>query len=158
MTTKSTTLEQAFVGDHREMTQHFSRLLQALQNHDDSSAVQLADQLDQLAGPHIQFEEHYLYPEVARHRGEEYTRRLYEEHRAARQALRLLLEHKDTPHLTPEERSRLLELVQVGLDHAISCGTLASHLTALDPAHKAELLARLKQFRQESKRWCELGE
>lgn len=45
-------LVQEFAADHREMT----KLQLALDNSDDAHAVEPSDELDQLRGPHIQFE------------------------------------------------------------------------------------------------------
>jgi hypothetical protein len=41
-------------------------------------------------------------------------------------------------------------------DHVLSCGTLLSHLTALDEAAQQRMLERLLEFRRERRRWTEL--
>ncbi len=156
MPADSSPLEEAFIEDHRHLTQGFSRLLQALEDDDLPAAVQLAAQLDRQAGAHIEFEESVLYPEVARCRGRESAERLYREHQIALAGVKFLLDCKDAAGLKPEDRVRLLEQVQIALDHAIGCGALLSHLTVLDAAQQARLLEQLQVFRRRGRRWSEL--
>ena len=158
MPLETSPLERAFVEDHRRLTRGFARLLEALQQEDDERAVQIADELDRQAGPHIEFEEHVLYPHVAETRGEQFVGRLYREHRTAFEAVRFLLERREHPQLTPEERAKLKEQVQTGLEHAISCGTLLSHLTVLDADRQAELLKQLEAYRRRGHRWLEVDQ
>jgi hypothetical protein len=158
MPTHSRPLEDAFVEDHRHLTEGFSRLLQLLEQDNIPAAIETAEEVDRLAGGHIEFEEHVLYPKVKETYGSEYVANLYDEHGIALQAIRALLAHKEDPQLSPGEREKLIQQVRTGLDHTISCGTLLSHLTVLDEAEQRELLSELLRFRQENKRWTELEE
>ena len=150
----------AFVDDHRQLTRALKQLKDALGRHDLSEAKRIAEELDRAAGPHILFEEVYLYPEVARERGRDYIDRLYEEHRAGRDLLTriLVLRNDSRRRLNDEEEARLLELAGMMLDHAVSCGTLLSHLTTLDLTTQKEYCAALLALREQGNRWTEIPE
>jgi len=149
-------LGRAFVEDHKHMIGGFAKLKRALEQGAAAEAKQIADDLDRLAGPHIQFEEEVLYPRVAEARGRSYAERLYEEHADGKQAIRTLRERSPSELTEPETRAQLISGVQTVLDHAISCGTLLSHLTSLPADSQQELLARLESIRREGTRWTEL--
>jgi len=156
MTPHSTSLEAEFVTDHRTLTQTISRLLDALRSGRDAEAMQIADELDTLAGPHIAFEESVMYPEVARHTDAAFAQRLYEEHRIALRGVRRLLEHREQPELSPEERTKIMDDLQTGLDHVVSCGRLLSHLTVLDEKTQRQYLDQLIDLRHQGTRWTAL--
>ena len=61
-------LQTAFVDDHQTMTRGYVDLLEAIQSRDFALASQTAARIDELAGPHIEFEEQCLYPEVTKNR------------------------------------------------------------------------------------------
>ena len=153
-------LTTAFVDDHRQLTRALKQLKDALGRHDLSEAKRIAEELDCAAGPHILFEEAFLYPEVARARGRDYINRLYEEHRAGRDLLtRILALRSDSRRrLGNEEQARLLQQAEMTLGHAVSCGTLLSYLTTLDQTAQKEYFAALLALRQQAKRWTEIPE
>ena len=153
-------LTTAFVDDHQQLTRALKQLKDALGRHDLSEAKRIAEELDRAAGPHILFEEAFLYPEVARARGRDYIDRLYEEHRVGRDLLtRLLVLRSDSRRrLGDEEQARLLQQAEMTLGHAVSCGTLLSYLTTLDQTAQKEYFAALLALRQQAKRWTEIPE
>jgi Hemerythrin HHE cation binding domain len=153
-------LTTAFVDDHQQLTRALKQLKDALGRHDLSEAKRIAEELDCAAGPHILFEEAFLYPEVARAHGRDYIDRLYEEHRAGRDLLtRILVMRSDSRRrLGDEEQARLLQQAETTLDHAVSCGTLLSYLTTLDQTAQKEYFAALLALRQQAKRWTEIPE
>jgi hypothetical protein len=146
-------LAAAFVNDHKHLIRGLAQLKEALESGDLEGAQRIANALDLSAGPHIAFEERYLYPEVARTRGREYVERLYDEHRIGRQLLARLLENECTSDMAAEERARLVDQAAMVMDHAVSCGTLLSHLTALDMTRQGEFLDRLLKLREHPRRW-----
>lgn len=156
MSRHRSTLEEAFQEDHRVMTQGFSRLLKALEEDDLPQAIEIADDLDRHVGPHIEFEERVLYPQVSKDRGAAYVDQLYDEHQTALQAVNFLRGCRGKKKLTSEDRHRLIEQVKTALDHAISCGTLLSHLTVLDANRQQVLVEELNAFRRKQHRWTEL--
>jgi hypothetical protein len=150
-------LEMEFIKDHQKLTRGFSRIIAAIHEDDWPAAVQAAQELNREGGPHIAFEEDVLYPRVAQSRSERSVRHLYDEHQAAISAVRFLLSHPHEQGIAPDAKARLLEQLQTGLDHAVSCGTLLSYLTVLDAPTQRDLLATLKQHRAAGKTMVELA-
>ena len=148
-------LVKAFLEDHKHLTQGFSSLLRALKENDFAAASQIADDIDRLAGPHIEFEEEFFYPVVERARGREYVSRLYKEHGAGLRAVKALRAAAHEPDKKGTEA--LLEAAQTALDHAVSCGTLLSHVTTLGESEQAELLQKLLDLRKQGRRWTEMA-
>jgi len=58
-------LGRAFVEDHKHMIGGVAKLKQALEQRGTTEAKQIAEDLDRVVGPHIQFEETVLYARVA---------------------------------------------------------------------------------------------
>ncbi len=154
-TDSSQSLRNAFIEDHRHLTQGLNRLLKALRADDFEEGIAIARELDRVAGPHIQFEEEVLYPEITRTRGTDFTDRLYDEHGTALQAIRTLLA-ANGGSLSPSTKAQVIEAAQTGLSHAVSCGTLLSHLTTLPEEMQERLLTRLQDLRADGRRWSEL--
>ncbi len=146
-------LAEAFLEDHRHLTQGLSGTLTALEQGELTTAMRMADELDRRAGPHIRFEEAYFYPEVGRSRGPAYVSQLLREHDAGRQAVRALVDRPAGRQLTDDERSRITAGLREALDHAVSCGTLLSHVTTLDAEKQQCLLNTLLRLRDEGGRW-----
>ncbi len=151
-----TALEQEFVNDHREMTRALVAVLTALENEDIASAIQSADELDVLAGPHIQFEESILYPTVAKTTGEEFHQQLLAEHQQPLAAVRLLLARRENPNISSSQRDQLINQIRVGVEHVETCGRLLSHLASLDEQTQSRYLKELRDLRSANCRWSEL--
>ena len=150
-----TRLEQEFIADHRRLTRAFQRLIRAVERNESHELRAGADELDRIAGPHIEFEEHVLYPRVEDDRGNDFGAKLRREHQVARSALRFLQNRGDAA-LDADDRARVLEQLRVGLDHAVACGTLLSHLAVLDEAEQENMLDRLQAYRNRKLRWTQL--
>jgi hypothetical protein len=156
-TKESISLSEAFLEDHRHLTQGLSGILQALQADNLEEAIRMAEELDRVAGPHMEFEEEVLYPEVGKSRGPDYVSRLYREHQVALTAVKALINQQYQERLEPQLKEEILQSLQTGLDHAISCGTLLSHVTSLDQNRQNEMLTRLLDLRRIGHRWSELS-
>ncbi len=152
---KERSLSDAFLEDHQHLTRGLSATLDALEKDDLPGAVRLADELDRRAGPHIEFEEEVFYPEVAKSRGPDYVAQLHREHDSGRVAINRLLGNRTRERLEPEERTRIVAGLHEALDHAVSCGTLLSHVTTLDPARQQEVLEQLLSYRRKGHRWTD---
>lgn len=146
-------LAAAFLEDHKVLTRGLATTLSAVQRGDFATAARAAEQLDQQAGPHIEFEERFFYPEVEKSRGAEYVSGLHREHDAGRNALRTLLAMRGSGRLDPDDRALVISQLHEALDHAVSCGTLLSHLTTLETDQQDVLLAHLLRLRREGPRW-----
>lgn len=149
-------LAKAFLEDHRHLTRGFAGLLRAIDDNDLKESRALAEELDRRGGPHIEFEETVFYPELATAFGGDFTRGLYQEHDVAYRAVASLLARNADERLSTAERARLHQQVKTGLDHAITCGTLISHIAGLDPKRQQELLDKLLDLRRKGRRWSEL--
>ncbi|MHC4989450.1 MAG: hemerythrin domain-containing protein [Planctomycetota bacterium] len=149
-------LSRAFLEDHRKMTQCLSGLLEAIRNNEPERARELADELDRVAGSHIEFEEAVFYPTLERTLGPEDTRRLYHEHRVGLKAVTTLRDRPTEQPFSETEVAGLADDVQTALDHAVSCGMLLGNVSALDEADQAEMLHQLEAARQRGRRWSEL--
>lgn len=155
-TDSESALAREFLQDHQTLSRGLAALRDAIIRNDLEDAKTLADRVDRSAGGHMEFEERLLYPHVARVLGAEYVDRLYAEHRLGKTAVARVLARPSAEPLPAEEQSALLaELETVG-DHVLSCGTLLSHLTALDEPAQQRMLERLLEFRRERRRWTEL--
>ena len=148
-------LAAAFTEDHRHFTRGLSRILSALKKGDDATAARLADELDRAVGPHIEFEERVFYPEVAKSRGKDFTRELYREHRVGQSAIKALVTPDRAP-FTDDERRELVSQLETAMDHALSCGTLLSHITTRGEAEQERMLEELRQASRRGRRWTEL--
>ncbi|NQV28978.1 MAG: hemerythrin domain-containing protein [Rhodopirellula sp.] len=155
MKTARIALEEEFATDHRKLTRGFAALLEALKTAHDDEARQVADHIDLVGGPHIEFEETVLYPVVERVEGPTFASQLYSEHRTAFEAVAWLLKHTEKEPIDDIARARLVDQVQTGLDHAESCGSLMGHLTALDESQHETFLQKLYACREAGRRWSD---
>lgn len=152
---RKSSLERAFVEDHKHLTRGFAEILEALETNDWPRASRAADEIDRLVGAHIEFEERFLYPEVGKVRGEAYATCLYDEHDVALDAIRALESCDPEAGLSSEEKARVARAARTGLDHAIHCGTLLSHLTTLEPSRQSALEDELLELRRRGRRWTD---
>jgi hypothetical protein len=151
----SSKLAQEFLEEHRHLTRGLYQIRQAIEGDDLEAASQQAEQLDRLVGAHMEFEEEVFYPELVDRLGDRFVSRLYEEHEEGQTAVKTLLTNSTVP-LDPVAKEQLLGQVQTALDHAISCGTLLSHIGDLEPAEEERVMERWQEIHQRSPRWTEL--
>lgn len=151
-------LRDAFIEDHQKMTKGLTELIRLVEAGEMDEASQRARQLDAVIGPHIEFEERRFYPQVRKSRGEEYVRNLYHEHQEGVEALSALITAEDPAAIDEAGRKRILDHLRTALDHAFSCGTLLSHVTALPDREQGDLLKDLKRYRSAGRLWTELDD
>lgn len=149
-------LVDAFEEDHRDLTEGLDHLVRALRADDLERAFELADRVDRTVGAHIDFEESVFYPQLEKTLGKEFVSRLFHEHDAGKSAIRSLLEARDLGVVDPEARREILADLDTALEHALSCGTLLSHLDSLDEEQLETMLRRLHEARERGRRWSEL--
>ena len=150
-------LEKEFVADHRNTSRGLKSLKDALEAEDDAAVLEAAQRLDRVAGPHIAFEEQWLYPLVEKSRGEEFRHHMTGEHDEVVETLSEILACDGLSCVSSARKSEWQRDLQTGLDHVVTCGTLLSHLTALDEAERTEMLRRLQDLRDEGVLWTELA-
>ena len=156
MTNIQDQLSQAFTDDHKVMMRGFRDLLQALDQRDYAAAARLATKLDLVAGPHIEFEERYLYPAVKESRGEEYVSRLYEEHYQLLSVIVSLQTLTEDAAASDDRIASWKKSLELGLDHAATCGTLLSHLQAGAEQRQRNYLEAIGRLRKQGRRWSEI--
>lgn len=152
--TQESPLIAEFLKDHQQFSRLLFQIKKLLDEGKIEAAQQRAEELDQLAGPHIEFEETELYPRLkilgARQATEEL---LVDQHHDALLALQALIEMEE-----PDEDS--LEGIKKGfgdaLNHAEHCGSLISLMVQLDQDQQAESLRSLIQLRSKGNRWTQL--
>lgn len=151
-----TELEREFIEGHQKLTSSFQQVIDAVEKNDPKRMRASAELLDKVAGPQMEFEEHVLYPQVAQDRRDGFERTLLREHQVARSAMLFLMDHGDDP-LPVDDRARVLEQLRVGLEYAIACEAMLSHVKLASEERQQKLLAELRQFRREGVRWTAMG-
>jgi len=149
-------LRDDFLQDHRQLIKGLSEILKSLRGNDVPRAMALADGLDRAIGAHIELEEQEFYPLLKERLGSEFVTQLYEEHAAGKEAIATLLAHRGRENEL-KARADLTENLERMLEHALSCGSLLSHLDREDEERIAALHDRLRVLRAENKRWTECG-
>jgi hypothetical protein len=152
-TNSKTALKREFLNDHRRMTRLLRDVVENLENGDIEAGRSLADELDQVAGPHIAFEETILYPAVGSAEGVAFQQKLLAEHDQAREGLAQMLAADQSQLDDVAYRNGVLAALHTGLKHAESCGTLVSHLEEMTDDQQRQALSRLKELRQIGSRW-----
>ncbi|MDH3254787.1 MAG: hemerythrin domain-containing protein [Acidobacteriota bacterium] len=155
MTTVREELEVAFLEDHRLLTTGLERIAAALANDDLETAIEAADVVDQNVGPHMRFEEEEYYPRLRSLLGDAFVNQLYHEHGEGQEAIRRLVSAGHGNTLSPSAREEVAGLVKTALEHALSCGTLLSHLGSFDESEQRLLGERLDALRRLGTRWTE---
>lgn len=146
-------LVREFLDDHRKMSQLLLHVVVSLEVGNLEEATAAAEKLNQIAGPHIAYEETELYPRIS---GEKLisdtTRELYDEHREAVMAVKALLED---PQPDQEQLGKIIDGLKTGVRHAEHCGSLVSLLAALPEPEQSASLERLLELRREGKPWTD---
>lgn len=150
-------LVAAFEEDHRVLTRGLYELRRLAEAGEWAAAATHAGELDRAVGAHIEFEEKNFYPMLRRFLGAEFIGQLYREHEQGRQALKALEALEDDRAPDPAQRAAVLEQLEIATSHALSCGTLVSHLETLGPAQRAEMLTALEACHQQACSWTSRG-
>ena len=153
--TAKTELVELFLRDHRQMTRMLSDVVSHLHRNELVPALTVAQKLDRVAGPHIQFEEQVLYPEVKSVRGKAFDERLRDEHQAARDGLTRFLTASELQLKDPGFLAMVEKKLRSGLKHAESCGTLVSHLEQFSTSQQQQALLQLSKLKRAGTSWTE---
>lgn len=156
MPQESSSLRAAFLDDHRRLTRGLLRLLEALKENDPAAARAAADELDEVAGPHMEFEETIFYPTLEQLLGSDFVDRLSHEHALGQDAVRTVLRRNADAPFPESERRMLVERMETALEHALSCGSLLSHLDNLDECTTRKMHEQLLELRAQKRRWTSL--
>jgi hypothetical protein len=149
-------LKTAFIEDHRELSQGYVKLLQLLEKKELAKLIKESRRFDAMAGPHIAFEETFLYPILVESFGVAYVNNLMAEHSEVLVALLSILKLDANAPLSDKKMHELQESLKRGLEHSESCGSLISYLKVLNTERQKKLLSDLLLFRQLRTSWSEL--
>ena len=153
-----TTLVNEFLRDHQRFISLLRDVVVFVERGEIATARSLADELDRLAGPHIEFEEKILYPTTIAAHGVLLERKLLAEHGNFRAGLKQLLSASDARLSRPEFQQRVAAALRGGLKHAESCGLLVSHLDQLTELEQQQALTKLNGLKREGRRWTAAAE
>lgn len=148
-------LQNAFLSDHRRLIQSMTALRAALESGEDQRARELANEVDLIAGPHMEFEEQHFYPFLKPRIGKQRVLRFYREHAEGKRALTLLLDAPTDVPFEDELRQRALAGLDTALQHALGCGAVMAEIHGLDPLQQTDLLRELQVARERGRRWSE---
>ncbi|MDJ0977565.1 MAG: hemerythrin domain-containing protein [Erythrobacter sp.] len=142
-----------FRRDHATLGRGLHNIAVALRAGDDEGASVAARDLDRAAGAHIAFEEGHFYPELRELLGDSEVDAFEREHERGYSAIDRLLALKARGTLTPAERSELLRQIEAMQTHTDECGEHFGALGRIPLKRQKELLAALKQLREEAPTW-----
>ncbi len=144
-----------FLHDHQQMSRLLYSITQLLKADKVEQAREQARELNELAGPHIAYEECELYPRLAQ-LGEKRVSKelLVGQHHEVVDALEQLLKGNSFDEQSLKE---IIDGFQTGLNHAEHCGSLISLMCRLDEQQQQESLEKLLQLRNEGKKWTDLS-
>lgn len=145
-----------FVDDNRRLSEMLRQVIGALQQGDGQAAKALAEQLDRDFGPHIEFQERYLYPEVERRDGEARATRLYDGNVQMIAVLIQLQQIGLTPTCSSILADRWLANICTGLEQVLACEPMLDYLRRLDTTRHGYLLKRRQALREKRRRWSQL--
>lgn len=144
-------LIEEFRRDHRAVVSHLLALQEALDRGDVPKARALVDELDQMTGPHMEFEEKHLYPTLARFLGEHRIQELIVEHASAATIIRTLRDILSQPTLTDADRGRARGELSGFFLHAANCDGLSLLAERLEADEQRALAEKLIAMRSTGK-------
>lgn len=149
-------LQEAFIQDHRSLARGYRELIELLNQRDFVAASHAASRLDTVAGPHIEFEEKYLYPRAAQSRGDAQLSRLFHEHREILAVLNQILSAATGSSPDDSTVQDWITQLQQASDHAAAAATLIGELQSLPDSEQLRYLDGLTRLRDQGSRWSEL--
>ena len=151
--TKSPLISE-FLKDHQQFSRLLYEISRLLNDGNLEEAKQRARELDEMAGPHIAYEEAELYPRLALLGEKSVTEEmLVDQHHDALDAVRVLIDERE---IDESRLEKVKEGFAAALSHAEHCGSLISLMSRLNPEQQADSLVELKRLRDEGNKWTEL--
>ncbi|TWT79623.1 hypothetical protein CA13_10270 [Planctomycetes bacterium CA13] len=150
-------LERTCIEDHREIKRGYRELLSLIEKRDFVSAAVVANRLDKRAGPHIEFEEMYVFPEVHEAHGSAYVEEIFDERRRLIEVIDELKTLTPQSNPTQDQLEEWTLLLERGLERARSSGSLLVHLQVHSMEQQQEQLDVLRKLKEQGHRWSELA-
>jgi len=145
-------LIREFRSDHRIVIDKLFELEAAFKKHRLEDAKRIVDELDLLAGPHMKFEEEYLYPTLRRSLGDIRVDELLHEHGDAAAVIKNLRKILNKPEFTREDSKTAVEKLSGFLIHVSNCEGLNLLIEkVLSVEERRKLAIKLFEARLEGK-------
>jgi hypothetical protein len=132
---------EGFRAEHRAGRDTFLEIGQALRNRDRVRIGELMDQANTLIGPHMQYEEQVMYPELGVLFGDEYVERMLSDHDGAFTVAATLMEIASKPEITDNDVDAGNAAIQHLLPHVTDCDGLVLAIEVLPPDAQERIFA-----------------
>lgn len=149
-------LQANLLRGHRQLAEGLSGTIAVLERGDFGTAAKLADELDRDAGPHVEFQERYLFPVVEEQQGEAIAVKLYDELGSVVATLMELQRLSSGLSPSATMKRRWLRSLRRGLRHLRRTRPMFACLAEQPIRRKAELLRRHERLRRRPHRWSQL--
>jgi hemerythrin HHE cation binding domain-containing protein len=142
-------LIQEFHSDHQKVVNALFDLRQAIETSDVSRVRSILDSAEGLVGPHLKFEELYLYPALERFLGEYYARGLVNEHDAVIRSIRRIAQLTQKEAWSDVEHQSAMTNLELIYEHPISCDGLSLWIERLSAEKQFQLLEKMLEVRRQ---------
>ena len=139
-----------FRNDHRQIRDLIMNLIRAFIQNDILKAEKLLFILNEIAGPHFQFEEEVLYPELIPVYGPEYINKLYIDHDLVIARVIKLKELISKSKLNPEEFDQGVRLLEGLFPHLTDCEGLSIMVETLNEKTIERITKNMEETRKKS--------
>jgi len=136
-----------FRNDHRQIRDLVLNLVGAFIQNDMEQAATLIKKLNIVAGPHFQFEEEVLYPELIPVYGPQYINKLYIDHDLVIARIRKLAEFIGKGQVDKKECDTAINLLGGLLPHLTDCEGLSIMVETFKEKKINQITEALKQLR-----------
>lgn len=140
-----------FRNDHRFVMRTLIEILKRLDARDFAGARELWEELDKATGPHMEFEEQYLYPKLTQLLGEARVNELLAAHQGAAEIIYNSKRILSKEVVSDEEVGQIREWVKIFFQHAADCEGTALLAEALGEEQIDELGKQLISLRETGK-------
>lgn len=149
-------LRSVFSSGHCQLEAGLRGMIDAIRTENFPLAANLAEDLDRTSGPHVEFEERYLFPLVEEEAGEAYATRLYDDHAELLGTLVEVQRLKEVSCPSPKSERRWLESLERGLERLSDTRRLLRYLGQASAEEKTRMLQRHHLLHRRAHRWSQL--
>ncbi len=133
------TLAERLRQEHHRLIGALQALRQTLLDRDRAGAIETLDRLDRLAGPHIRFEEEWLFPALGSRLDDRRLHDLTREHVDVADIIRLIRVKLAAPDIQGDEYLALAATLAPFFAHTVTCDGLNVLITHCDDAGQTRL-------------------
>lgn len=144
----ASTLVQEFHQDHTKVVQSLFNIREAITQRNPERLAAVLAEANRLVGPHFEFEERYLYPDLKPFLGEERLQRLLVEHDGVFRAVAALLRLSAKSPWDDNDVRAAESYLGLIWEHPVTCDGLALYIERLPENQQGELLERMQEMRR----------